>query len=353
MSQEHIKFDSDPRSRKERMMNSEKGQVLPLALLALLVGTLAVTPFLAHAGSSLIGSGIYGQAMRERYSAEAGVEYALWHLQGGGSAVPQFTINDKTVNVTVQNQAERMYRITSIAAGIDGRGSTTIEAYVLMPPDFFAGNVNIMNNEVFTGDAFADGSITLLNNAEIHGGAYATGNITLNNNALITGDVVAGGDINLENNAEIGGLVSGNISAGGSLTLSNNVKITGNVYVAGNITLANNTEIVGDIRVGGDLALENNSIIKGNVFIDGNITISNNAKIRGNIYATGDITITFGSDSIITGHVFARGNVTISGPENITGNIWENYTGAFPDPPACPGMPLMHTSILSWEITGQ
>ena len=62
-------------------MNSEKGQALPLALLALAIGTLVIAPFLGHASSSLIGSRIYGQAITEQYSCDAGVEWALWRLK--------------------------------------------------------------------------------------------------------------------------------------------------------------------------------------------------------------------------------------------------------------------------------
>lgn len=64
-----------------RIMNSEKGQALPLALLALAVGALVTTPFLVHASSSLIGSRTYGQAITEQYSCDAGVEWALWRLK--------------------------------------------------------------------------------------------------------------------------------------------------------------------------------------------------------------------------------------------------------------------------------
>ncbi len=65
------------------MMNSQKGQVLPLALVALAIGILTIAPFLSHAGSSIIGSRIYQQSISEQYSADAGVEHAIWHLQSG------------------------------------------------------------------------------------------------------------------------------------------------------------------------------------------------------------------------------------------------------------------------------
>jgi len=61
-------------------MNSEKGQTFPLALIALAVGSLVISPFLGHASSVLTGSRIYGQAMTEQYSCDAGIEWALWRL---------------------------------------------------------------------------------------------------------------------------------------------------------------------------------------------------------------------------------------------------------------------------------
>ncbi len=67
-------------------MNSQKGQALPLVLAALAIGTLVITPFLNHASSNLIGSRIYGQAITEQYSGDAGVEHAIWRLTNDGLA---------------------------------------------------------------------------------------------------------------------------------------------------------------------------------------------------------------------------------------------------------------------------
>ncbi|MBU2608023.1 MAG: hypothetical protein KKF26_01755, partial [Chloroflexi bacterium] len=67
-------------------MNSEKGQALPLVLLALAIGTLVITPFLGHANSSLIGSRVYGQTIEWQYARDAGVEHAIWSLTYGDLA---------------------------------------------------------------------------------------------------------------------------------------------------------------------------------------------------------------------------------------------------------------------------
>ncbi len=62
-------------------MNSEKGQALPLAILALAMGTLVITPFLGHASSNLIGSRVYEQGITELYSCDSGIEWAMWRLE--------------------------------------------------------------------------------------------------------------------------------------------------------------------------------------------------------------------------------------------------------------------------------
>jgi hypothetical protein len=62
------------------MMNNEKGQALPLVLIAMTIGTLVITPFLGHAGSGIIGSRIFGHMINEQYSCDSGAEHAIWNL---------------------------------------------------------------------------------------------------------------------------------------------------------------------------------------------------------------------------------------------------------------------------------
>jgi hypothetical protein len=61
-------------------MNSEKGQALPLAIMALAIGTLLVAPFLGHASSNVLGSRTYADAIAYRNACDAGVEHAIWSL---------------------------------------------------------------------------------------------------------------------------------------------------------------------------------------------------------------------------------------------------------------------------------
>ena len=94
-------------------MKDEKGQALPLAMMALAFGTLIIAPFLGHAGSSLIGSRVYSETIMHQGSCDAGVEHAIWNLiwsdlseqipETGDEITYQLSemVNDLTTTVTV------------------------------------------------------------------------------------------------------------------------------------------------------------------------------------------------------------------------------------------------------------
>ena len=256
------------------MMNSQKGQALPLALLALAIGMLTIAPFLGHVSSSLIGSRIYEQAISEQYSADAGVEYAIWNLQSGESEVPegeelelpQFTLNSKTVNVTIENQGEQIYKITSIATSDDG-SSSTIESYVLITVGLFdggfttfPGGLTLDQGEEYTGSVYAEGDVQLHQDATITGGVYAEGDVQLHQNVTINGNVYAEGDVQLEQ----GAVINGDVCAGGYVQLEQGAVINGNVYAVGNVQLSQGAEINGNVHAGGDVQLDQDAEINGN-----------------------------------------------------------------------------------------
>jgi len=344
-------------------MNSEKGQALPLAMLALAIGTMVITPFLGHASSSLIGSRVYEQGITELYSCDSGIEYAIWSLQSGELEVtegetetlPEFTINNKTVTVSVENLGSSIYEVTATATSDDGH-STIIESYVLSGGGGWSSDGDI--DEDTEGDVYIDGDASIDGNVEVDGSVYATGNVTLGNNAEVTGDVVAEGELELSNNAVIGG----DVSAGGDLTLNNNseigsIEVGGNVCAGGDIYLENNTVIYGSVYTTGNIDISGNSIIKGDVYIGNSIAtiiIDNNARIEGNVYITGSITskIQLANNARIYEDVYATGTINnIVREGNILGDVYENYTGEYPLHPDCLVMPEPEggTGIITWE----
>jgi hypothetical protein len=64
-----------------RLVNDSTAQALPLALAALALGSLLVTPFLVNASVNLLASRQIDSSIRDYYSADAGVEWALWCLK--------------------------------------------------------------------------------------------------------------------------------------------------------------------------------------------------------------------------------------------------------------------------------
>jgi hypothetical protein len=81
-------------------LKSEKGYALPLVMIAVMIGAIVIPPFLTHTSSSLIGSRIYGQAIHQQYTADAGVEQAIWNLMDGG-ITDNLTTAGSTVSYTL------------------------------------------------------------------------------------------------------------------------------------------------------------------------------------------------------------------------------------------------------------
>jgi len=81
-------------------MKDEKGQALPLALAALAVGVLLITPFLESVSVHSIASRTYTSSMLQLYSSDAGVEDAIWGLTNG-SLADELTAPGDTVSHSV------------------------------------------------------------------------------------------------------------------------------------------------------------------------------------------------------------------------------------------------------------
>ncbi len=64
-----------------RLVNDSTAQALPLALVALALGSLLVSPFLVNASVNLLASRQVDSSIKDYYSADAGVEWALWRLK--------------------------------------------------------------------------------------------------------------------------------------------------------------------------------------------------------------------------------------------------------------------------------
>jgi len=122
----------------KKLIRDEKGQVMVLVLILLIVGGLIVAPLLAYMGTGLIAGGVYEKRMAELYAADAGVEDAVWKIQHNEGSLPcspghswSYNITDvngKKVEYTITYVDALTYRVVSTATG-DGSG-TKIDAYI-------------------------------------------------------------------------------------------------------------------------------------------------------------------------------------------------------------------------------
>jgi hypothetical protein len=63
------------------LAGASSGQALPLALIALAIGAVLVTPFLTHVSVNLLASRRAEESIADYYSADAGIEWGLWRLK--------------------------------------------------------------------------------------------------------------------------------------------------------------------------------------------------------------------------------------------------------------------------------
>lgn len=110
-------------------IKSEKGQALPLVMIAIMIGAMVIPPFLGHVGGNLTGSKVYAQSIDSEYAADSGVEHAIWDLTYGtiASSIPNNgdtvsyvlpeSINGLTANVTISNRIQDLngYSINATA----------------------------------------------------------------------------------------------------------------------------------------------------------------------------------------------------------------------------------------------
>ena len=135
-------------------MNGEKGQALPLAILALTIGMLLIAPFLGHASASIIGSRTYADAIAYRNACDAGVEHAIWRLVYGGlqTSIPNpgdhityslpETINGVTPTVTVTAN-------TTGGGGATGNITNKIDSFDFDTANGYESNIIQISGSVY------------------------------------------------------------------------------------------------------------------------------------------------------------------------------------------------------------
>jgi hypothetical protein len=168
-------------------------------------------------------------------TADSGIQRVIAYMQATNGGVPGCvsvvtgvpcssvpgTTADGTYNTVVTPLGRHRYQIDSTAAVGAGAGMVTSRSVrvVMGPPKSFRyalfslTDVDTKNNNLITGDVWANGNVAVQNGDTVNGSATAaTGWILLNNGSHVTGSAVSGGynasngrAIDVSTNASIGG----------------------------------------------------------------------------------------------------------------------------------------------------
>ena len=271
----------------KKVILDESGRVLVWTLVILGLGSLLIPPLLASISTNLFASRTIEEGLKEQYAADAGVENALWHLAYGGlvlkdgqeESLPEFTINiDKTVIVTVTNEGNNIYKITSTAK------DTVIRSYVEYSP---GGNL-----EIYKGALVSAGKITLAQGCTVDGdiryGSDST--FTYQEPFTHTNGSEIPGDIEFPPTDEFAQTYKDEALAGGTYT--------------GTMTIDSSCSL-GPLYITGDLNVGMNHVVTlgGTIYVEGSIKVQKDSEFTGSgsIVAVGDIYMQkvtgFGTDS--------------------------------------------------------
>jgi Tfp pilus assembly protein PilX len=367
-------------SRVAAASRDERGLILPLALIALVVLAALSGAVLAVGTNEVSVAGNFVRNMQAQYLAEAGLEDAFHAFmtdptktgvtQAALATVPGLNGASTTLlkygNYTVQYQTVGGNTVRIVSTGTTTTGATrTLTAYY-------------SNNLTLDFGLLVNGNMTISGNPEIHGtcgSAMINGNLTVSGNGEFDHDLVSSGSYSESGQPSIGGHSGGgyatvqvpNINAADFLTLAKNTvdkstiyqfKSNGQVldgYDAVRTTLANGAtyrgwtftagpptswSLSGSTGDDGTYYFEGNATVSGNpgsamvpwvtsIISTGSVTVSGNPTIRPAvtdtlIIAGGDVAISGSASlgtSLYNGLVAAREQISLTGNSTINGYV--------------------------------
>jgi len=284
----------------KRAIREEKGNVLILALVLLVVGGLILGPLLGLMGTGLVAGQVYEKKTAELYAADAGVEDAIWKIMNEVEELPYSPcgnqswsydyqildgISDRDVEVTIEYSGDYTHLITSTATSDDG-ASTTIRASATL------------DVEITEGEGFFDSDWDVIEEGEgdykLEAGGYdpgdiqvVNGNIELGEDSTIDGNVWAeNGNVILRDGATITGSMltqNGNVDVGKYTTIGSE----GNPVVicsAQDVDLLEGATVYGDIYAEQAVQLKPGATVYGDIYSNTEANVIDGGTVTGDVY---------------------------------------------------------------------
>lgn len=177
----------------KRVIRDERGNVLSLVLILLVVGGLILTPLLGLMSTGLMAGQVYERHTHRLYAADAGVEDAIWKIKYDPPETYPYhyleplVVGGKTVDVTIYRYdwdptcGENLtYRILSTVITDDGGGTAAVVNSTVIDAHLVASYMDLSN--------LLDNAIISDTYIGIKNGVYVTGNVTSGGEVQCFGD---------------------------------------------------------------------------------------------------------------------------------------------------------------------
>ncbi|MEW6034289.1 MAG: hypothetical protein AB1603_05495 [Chloroflexota bacterium] len=150
-----------------RQAVNDRGQALPLALVALAMGALLVGGFLSSTSTGLVASRVFGQPLPGRYAADAGVEDAIWNLVYGDLVTTVLTSPGDQVSYSLTEPVNGLTTNVTVTRGQSVIARTTV---AVASDDFESKGWS--GGSGWLHDWYYEGSCTITSAQSPHGGSY-------------------------------------------------------------------------------------------------------------------------------------------------------------------------------------
>jgi len=267
----------------------EQGFTLIVVLVLLLVGGLVVAPLLSLISTGILATQTHEKLTTEYFAAEAGVEDAIWQLMsfnvtlpvGGTVELPDTNVNDKVVNVDIENKDNKIYQITSVATSASGSNTTLLVHITGLDFSGLMGNAITSRDDVtFQPGSSANGTVV-----EDYSGDWPSAETLINyySKRVDTSSSYGSNIVDIKDIPFI--LPTGSLYRDGNLDIINS-------GVPGDLgTLNDYVYVTGDLDIGltnKDFTLDLNGKT---IFVEGEINIGGKCTLTGvgSIVAIGDI----------------------------------------------------------------